>query len=179
MPVWTNKNVRYLLVVPVIALCIVAANAAYAHFFGATRTVDNYQVIFQPVPSLPVAGDNSTLLNFSVLQNGSNIYNTYVALVISESSGAPVEQFSYRQYEFSDITFPYTFQDPGDYAVELRTRIADDEKYQAEPLVARFDLSVQNPSQLVPFDELMLFYVTPAAAAIAGIVVYLHSKKKI
>lgn len=171
---------RYLLVVPAIALCIVAANAAYAHFFGATKTIDNYQIIFQPSPSLIVAGDNSTLLNFSVLQNGSNIYNTYVALVISEKgSGAPVEQFSYRQYEFSDITVPYTFPSPGDYTVELRTRVADDEKYQAEPLVASFDLSVQDPNQLVPFDELMLFYVTPAAAAIAGIVVYLHSKKKI
>ena len=171
---------RYLLVVPVIALCIVATNAAYAHFFGATKTIDSYQVIFQPTPSLPVAGDNSTQLNFSVLQNGSNIYNAYFALVISEkSSGAPVEQFSYRQYEFSDITIPYTFQSPGDYTVELRTRITDDEKYQAEPLVTSFDLSVQDPNQLVPFDELMLFYVTPGAAAIAGIVVYLHSKKKI
>ena len=171
---------RYLLVVPAIALCILATNAAYAHFFGATKTIDNYQVIFQPSPSLPVAGDNSTLLNFRILKDGNNIYNSYVALVISDkSSGAPVEQFSYRQYEFSDITVPYTFQSPGDYVVELRTRVADDEKYQAQPLVASFDLSVQDPNQLIPFDELMLFYVTPGAAATAGIVVYLHSKKKI
>jgi hypothetical protein len=172
--------VRYLLAVPAIALCILATNAAYAHFFGATKTIDNYQVIFQPSPSLPVAGDNSTLLNFSILKDGNNIYNSYVALVISDkSSGAPVEQFSYRQYEFSDITVPYTFQSPGDYVVELRTRVADDEKYQAQPLVASFDLSVQDPNQLIPFDELMLFYVTPGAAATAGIVMYLHSKKKI
>ena len=61
----------------------------------------------------------------------------------------------------------------------MRTRVADDEKYQAQPLVASFDLSVQDPNQLIPFDELMLFYVTPGAAATAGIVVYLHSKKKI
>jgi hypothetical protein len=38
---------------------------------------------------------------------------------------------------------------------------------------------VADPNQLVPFDELMLFYVTPAAAVIVGIAIYLHSKKKL
>lgn len=172
---------RYLLAaIPVIVLCVVATNAAYAHYFGATKDIGNYQVIFQPAPSLIVAGDNSTMLNFSVLEDGANIDNVYAALVVSDkSSGAAVEQFSYRQYEFSDISIPYTFPSPGDYSVELRTRVTGDEKYQATPLVASFDLSVVDPNQLVPFDELMLLYVTPAAAAIAGIVVYLHSKKKI
>ena len=52
-----------------------------------------------------------------------------------------------------------------------------DEKYQASPLVASADISVGNGS--IPFEELMLLYVTPAAAVIAGIVIYLHSKNKI
>jgi hypothetical protein len=60
--------------------------------------------------------------------------------------------------------------------VTLQTRIIGDEKYQANPLQASFDISVGNQ---VPFDELMLFYVTPAAVAITGIAIYLRSKKRL
>jgi hypothetical protein len=150
---------------------------AYAHFFGETKNIDGYQVIFAPFPATPAPGDNSTRLNFSVLENNDNIYNIHAAVVISEKqSGDVIDQIPYRVYEFSDITIPYTFDSTGDYVVMLQTRIIGDEKYQANPLVASFDISVGNQ---VPFDELMLFYVTPAAVVIAGIVVYLRSKKKL
>jgi hypothetical protein len=151
---------------------------AYGHFFGATKNIDNYQVIFAPNPSTPIAGDNSTSLNFSVLENNSNIYNIYTAMLVTEEeSGDIIAQMPYKFQEFSDITIPYTFNDTGTYVVTLQTRIAGDEKYQDNPLVASFDISVGN--QLIPFDELMLFYVTPATVIIAGIVIYLHSKKKL
>jgi hypothetical protein len=154
---------------------------ADAHFFGATKQIDNYQVIFAPYPNSPVAGSNSTYLNFSVLQNGSNIFNTHAALVIvDKASGTPIEQLPYRLYEFSDISIPYTFSSEGDYAVTLQTRITGDEKYQAVPLEASFDLTVLNPGpQGIPVEELMVFYVTPAAIAIAGIAIYMHSKGKL
>jgi hypothetical protein len=83
----------------------------------------------------------------------------------------------YKLYEFSDISIPYRFNETGDYVVTLQTRITGDEKYQASPLVASFDIPVSN--QLIPFDELMLYYVTPTAVAIAGISIYLHFKKKL
>jgi hypothetical protein len=150
----------------------------YAHFFGTTKNVDNYQVIFAPSPSTPVAGDNSTLLNFSVLENNANVYNLYVAMVVTDKqSGNIIGQIPYKFQEFSDITIPYMFNETGTYIVTLQTRITGDEKYQNTPLVASFDISVGN--QLIPFDELMLFYVTPATAAVAGIAIYLHSKKKL
>ena len=150
----------------------------YAHFFGTTKNVDNYQVIFAPSPSTPVAGDNSTLLNFSVLENNANVYNLYVAMVVTDKqSGNIIGQIPYKFQEFSDITVPYMFNETGTYVVTLQTRITGDEKYQNTPLVASFDISVGN--QLIPFDELMLFYVTPATAAVAGIAIYLHSKKKL
>ena len=150
----------------------------YAHFFGATKNVDNYQVTFAPSPSTPVLDDNSTSLNFSVLENNTNIYNLYVAMVVTEKqSGKIIGQIPYKFQEFSDITLPYSFNETGTYVVTLQTRITGDEKYQNTPLVASFDISVGN--QLIPFDELMLFYVTPATAAVAGIAIYLHSKKKI
>lgn len=154
------------------------AETIHAHFFGATKNVDNYQVIFAPSPSTLVAGDNSTVLNFSVLENNSNIYNLYVAILVAEKeSGDVIDQTPYRFQEFSDISIPYVFNETGTYEVTLQTRITGDDKYQNAPLVASFDISVGN--QLIPFDELMLFYVTPAAAVIAGIAIYLRSKKKI
>ena len=154
------------------------ANLAYGHFFGATQDIDGYQVIFAPYPSTPIVGSNSTLLNFSVLENGTNILNIHSAVVIRDrQTGDVVDQIPYRLYEFSDITVPYTFDRTGDYSVTLQTRIIGDEKYQATPLEASFDISVGN--QFMPFDELMLFYVTPAAVAIAGIAVYLHSRKRL
>lgn len=151
---------------------------AYGHFFGATKNIDNYQVIFSPSPSVPIAGDNSTSLNFSVLENNTNLYNIYSALVVTEKqSGDIVGQVPYKFQEFSDINIPYNFNNTGDYVITLQTRIAGDEKYQDSPLVASFDISVGN--QLIPFDELMLFYVTPATAVVAGLAIYLHSKKKL
>ncbi len=164
----------------VLAICIIViiqTGVAYGHFFGATKNIDNYQIIFAPNPSTPIAGDNSTSLNFSVLENNSNIYNIYAAMVVTEKqSGDIIGQIPYRFQEFSDITIPYSFNDTGTYVVTLQTRIAGDEKYQEDPLVASFDISVGN--ELIPFDELMLFYVAPATAAIAGIAIYLHSIKK-
>ena len=100
------------------------------------------------------------------------------ALVVTgKQSRDIVGQVPYRLYEFSDITIPFTFDDTGRYVVTLQTRITGDEKYQANPLVVNFDISVGN--EFIPFDELMLFYITPAAVAIAGITIYLHSKKRI
>jgi hypothetical protein len=151
---------------------------SYAHYFGSSVNVDNYQVVFSP-PSLLKAGDNSTTLNFSILDKyGNNINNIYSALVIRQS-GEIINQAPYRLFEFSDISIKYTFPKPGNYIVTLETIIQDDPKYQASPLVADFPVSAVAPKQVIPFDELMLFYVTPAAVAIAGIAIYLRSKNKL
>jgi hypothetical protein len=168
--------IRTLLFILLVA-AVTQAGFAYGHFFGDTKNVDRFQVVFAPYPSTPAPGDNSTRLNFSVLENNTNIYNIHAAVVIAEKqSGDIIDQIPYKLYEFSDITIPYTFNDNGDYVVTLQTRIIGDQKYQATPLVASFDISVGNQ---IPFDELMLFYVTPAAVAIAGIAIYLRSRKKL
>src|SRR5918998_600966 len=80
------------------------SEVTYGHFFGATKTTGNYQVIFAPSPSTPIAGDNSTSLNFSILQNNANIYNVYVAMIVTEKqSGDIIGHMPYRFHEFSDI----------------------------------------------------------------------------
>lgn len=178
MPKLSSPTTTACIVLAICIIIVIQTGFAYGHFFGATKNIDNYQVIFAPIPSTPIVGDNSTSLNFSVLENNSNIYSIYTAMLVTEKeSGDIIAQVPYKFQEFSDITIPYTFNDTGTYVVTLQTRIAGDEKYQDNPLVASFDISVGN--QLIPFDELMLFYVTPAAVAVAGIAMYLHSKKKL
>jgi hypothetical protein len=173
------SNSAFLIIIAI--FCIIASQigVAYGHYFGATKNIDNYQVVFSPYPSTPITGDNSTTLNFSVLDNSNNnLYNIYAALEVTDKkSGHIIGQVPYKLYEFSDISIPYRFNETGDYVVTLQTRITGDEKYQASPLVASFDIPVSN--QLIPFDELMLYYVTPTAVAIAGISIYLHFKKKL
>ncbi len=123
---------------------------SYAHFFGGdTIDIDKYQVTFVPYPSDPVAGSNSTTLNFSVLENNTNISNVYSALIITKmgSGGEAIAQYPYKLYEISDITLPFVFNGTGDYAVTLQTRIMGDPKYEAAPLEATFDLSVVSPFQ--------------------------------
>lgn len=177
-----RSSVSFALVAMLLLFFItIHTNLAYAHYFGAAKTIDQYQIVFSPYPSTPKAGDNSTRLNFSVLdKNNNNIYNIYSALVISEKqSGKIIDQVPYKLYEFSDISVPYRFPKPGDYVISLQTRITDDEKYKAEPMVANFDISAFDPHHIIPFDELMMYYVTPAAVIIAGLAVYLHSKNKL
>ena len=137
---------------------------AYAHFFGAIKDVDGYRVEFQPYPSAPIAGDNKTLLNFSVLnkESNQNLNNIFSSLIIKEKhSGKIVGQVPYKFYEFSDITIPYKFQNIADYTVTLETRINGDLKYEVNPLIVSFDVSALDPNQIMPFDEFVLYVVAP------------------
>ena len=107
---------------------------SYAHFLGGdTIQIDKYQVTFVPYPSNPVAGSNSTTLNFSVLENSTNISNVYSALTITKkgSGGEAIAQYPYKLYEISDIPLPFVFNGTGDYTVTLQTRIMGDPKYEA------------------------------------------------
>ena len=154
---------------------------AHAHFFGATKTVNGYQIVFQPAPSVPLAGDNSTLLNFSVLdKDNQNVNNIFASLIIKEkNSGNVVKVFPFKFYEFSDLTFPFSFKEIGDYVVTLQTKINGDPFYGDNPLSVDFDLSAGNPNQIIPFDELITYYVIPASLVILAIAIYLRRKNKI
>lgn len=151
------------------------------HFFGTTKNIGNYQIVFAPYPSLPFAGDNSTLLNFSILdKDNQNVKNISVSLSIKNKlNDSTVQNFPFRFYEFSDITFPYTFKEIGDYQVSLLVRINGDPTYSQTPLSADFDISAADPNQVIPTNELITYYVVPALAVIAVIVVYLRHKNKI
>ena len=159
--------------------------SASAHFFGVpilqNKTVGNYKIVFQPYPAIPLAGDNSTQINLSVLdKDGKNINIMFASLGIKQKeTGDLVKTFPFKLYEFSDMTFPYTFTKSGTYVVTLNSRINGDPLYSKTPLVVDFDLPVRSGSLLVLFSELMTYFLTPALIAIAGLAVYLRIKKKI
>jgi hypothetical protein len=143
---------------------------AYAHFFGKTIDIggnNGFQVVFAPYPATPVGDNNSTtMLNFSVLQKGANLYNINSAVVITDKkTGELVAQIPYKQYETSDITIPYTFKKIGDYVVTIQTRIPGDATYQSNPLVASFDLSVVSQIQTILSDKYTIGYIVIAAIA--------------
>ena len=156
---------------------------AYAHIFTnatpntITKNIDNYQIVFLPYPNIPLVDDNSTRLNFSLTENKTDVYNVFVSLIIKEkSSGNVIEQIPYKFYEFGDITFPYTFQNVGDYVVTLQARINGDAKYKVSPLIANFDISVLKSSEILFIGWIAV--LIPILAAIVGIVIYIDFKKR-
>lgn len=151
------------------------------HFFGISKNIGDYQIVFAPYPALPFAGDNSTLLNFSILdKDNQNVNNIFASLTIKNKvNGSIVQNFPFKFYEFSDITFPYTFKETGDYQVSLLVRIHGDPTYSQTPISVDFDISATNPNQVIPTDELIIYYLLPGLAAIAAIVSYLRHKNKI
>ena len=154
-------------------------NVANAHFFGATKRVDSYQVAFQTFPFVPFAGENSTL-NFSILDtDNSNINNVFATLILKEKdTGGIIAQIPYKFYEFSDITFPYRFQNNARYVATLEAKIVGDPKYDRKPLTADFDFAVGS-SPVIPFKELILYYVLPASIILIIVsAIYVYVKKK-
>lgn len=174
---------RHLLMFLVLlCLCLnIGSQFTYGHFFGTTKNIGNYQIIFAPYPPLPFAGDNSTLLNFSILdKDNQNVNNISASVVIkTKENGSIIQNIPFKFYEFSDITIPYTFKAIGAYQVSLLVRISGDPGYSQNPISADFDISATDPNQLIPTNELMLYYLVPALAVIAIIVVYLRRKNKI
>jgi hypothetical protein len=155
---------------------------AYAHIFTdtpntITKNIGKYQIVFLPYPNIPLVNDNSTKLNFSLMENKTDVYNVFVSLTIKErNSGNVVEQIPYKFYEFGDITFPYIFQNVSDYIITFQARINGDPKYEINPLKANFDISVVNPSNISFI--VWISSLIPIIAVLPGILIYIFFKKK-
>jgi hypothetical protein len=160
-------------------------NFAYAHIFSdtenaVTKNVDGkYQVAFLSYPPTPLVNDTSTKLNFSIMENNTDAPNLLTSLVIMDKvTGSVVEQTPYKFHEFGDVTYPYIFQDEGKYTVAVQAKINGDPKYESSPLIASFDVSVQNMEKLSNiFQHVILYYVNPILALIVGIVIYTESRR--
>lgn len=133
-----------------VSISVINNNIVFAHIFSSTpnsifNEKDGYSVGFLPYPALPKVGDNNTLLNFNVQKNGNDVTNTFVSLIIKDSStNKIVHQVPYKFHEFADITYSYTFQNQSKYSLSLLTKIAGDTKYENNPLIVSFDMDISN-----------------------------------
>ena len=161
---------------------------AYAHIFSdtenaVTRNIDGgrYQVSFLPYPTELKVNDTTTKLNFSVMQNNTDVPFLFTSLVIMDkNTGERVEQTPYKFHEFGDVTYPYMFKNDGDYNVAIQAKINGDPKYDSSPLIASFDVSVRGMEKMInSLQQIMLFYLTPALAAVVGSIIYIQHKREV
>ena len=157
---------------------------ASAHFYGVpvlqNKTAGDYKIVFQPYPTIPIAGDNSTKINISILgKDGKNINSVFSSLIIkSKDTGEILKRFPYGFYEFSDMTFSYTFPKVGTYLLTLESKINGDPSYSQNPLLVDLELPVGGGVYSLPFAQSLVFYLIVAIAVIAAITFYLRTRRK-
>jgi len=157
---------------------------ASAHFYGVpvlqNKTAGDYKIVFQPYPTIPIAGDNSTKINISILgKDGKNINAVFSSLIIkSKDTGEILKRFPYGFYEFSDMTFSYTFPKVGTYLLTLESKINGDPSYSQNPLSVDLELPVGSKIYSLTFAQSLAFYLIVAIAVIAAITFYLRTRRK-
>lgn len=157
---------------------------ASAHFYGVpvlqNKTAGDYKIVFQPYPTIPIAGDNSTKINISILgKDGKNINSVFSSLIIkSKDTGEILKRFPYGFYEFSDMTFSYTFPKVGTYLLTLESKINGDPSYSQNPLLVGLELRVGGGAYSLTFAQSLAFYLIVAIAVIAAITFYLRTRRK-
>jgi hypothetical protein len=157
---------------------------ASAHFYGVpvlqNKTAGDYKIVFQPYPTIPIAGDNSTKINLSILgKDDRNINAVFASLIIkSKDTGEILKRFPYGFYEFSDMTFSYTFPNVGTYLLTLESKINGDPSYSQNPLLVDFELPVGGGKYSLTFAQSFAFYLIVAIAVIAAITFYVRTRRK-
>jgi hypothetical protein len=157
---------------------------ASAHFFGVpileNKTVDNYKIVFQPFPTMPAANDNSTKINLSILdKENQNINAVFSSLIIKEKDSPEIlKTFPYQFYEFSDMTFSYTFPKEGTYLVTLLSKINADPFYMETPLIVEFELPVGAVKYYLTLTQSIFLYLTIMIAIIGAIIFYRRTRIK-
>ena len=157
---------------------------ASAHFYGVpvlqNKTAGDYKIVFQPYPTIPIAGDNSTKINISILgKDGKNINSVFSSLIIkSKDTGEILKRFPYGFYEFSDMTFSYTFPKVGTYLLTLESKINGYPSYSQNPLSVDLELPVGSKIYSLTFAQSLAFYLIVAIAVIAAITFYLRTRRK-
>jgi len=157
---------------------------ASAHFYGVpvlqNKTAGDYKIVFQPYPTIPIAGDNSTKINISILgKDGKNINSVFSSLIIkSKDTGEILKRFPYGFYEFSDMTFSYTFPKVGTYLLTLESKINGDPSYSQNPLLVDLELPVGGGVYSLTFAQSLAFYLIVAIAVIAASTFYLRTRRK-
>jgi hypothetical protein len=157
---------------------------ASAHFLGVpvlkNETAGDYKIVFQPYHTVPIVGDNSTKINLSILgKDDQNINAVFASLIIkAKDTGEILKMFPYGFYEFSDMTFSYTFLKVGTYLVTLQSKINGDSSYAETPLLVDFELPVGGGKYSLSFTQSRGSYLTVAIALTAAVTFYLRTRRK-
>ena len=157
---------------------------ASAHFYGVpvlqNKTAGDYKIVFQPYPTIPIAGDNSTKINISILgKDGNNINGVFASLIIkAKDTGEILKRFPYGFYEFSDMTFSYTFPKVGTYLLTLESKINGDPSYSQKPLLVELEMPVGSGIYSLTFAQSLAIYLIIAIAIVAAITFYLRTRRK-
>ena len=159
-------------------------NLAYAHIFPGTPNAvfiekDGYQIGFLPYPKNPKVNDDDTLLNLNVQENGNDVGNTFVSLIIMDkNTNKIVHQIPYKFYSFADMSYPYVFKHEGKYSLSLLTKIAGDEKYENNPLIVTFQLDTDGIVNKISSANSIIIYSVIALSIIICIGFIYRTKLK-
>jgi hypothetical protein len=159
-------------------------NLAYAHIFPGTPNAvfiekDGYQIGFLPYPKNPKVNDD-TLLNLNVQENGNDVGNTFVSLIIMDkNTNKIVHQVPYKFYSFADMSYPYVFKHEGKYSLSLLTKIAGDGKYENNPLIVTFQLDTDGIVNKISSASSIIIYSVIALSIIICIVFIYRTKLKL
>ncbi len=160
-------------------------NLAYAHIFPGTPNAvfiekDGYQIGFLPYPKNPKVNDDATLLNLNVQENGNDVGNTFVSLIIMDkNTNKIVHQVPYKFYSFADMSYPYVFKHEGKYSLSLLTKIAGDEKYENNPLIVTFQLDTDGIVNKISSANSIIIYSVIALSIIICIGFIYRTKLKL
>jgi hypothetical protein len=116
-------------------------------------------------------------LNLNVQQNGNDVSNTYASLIITDKiTKKIVHQIPYKFYLFADMSYSYVFKNEGKYSLSLLTKIAGDEKYEDNPLIASFDLETENTINKIDDINSIIIYSIIALAVIVVGIIFIYKK---
>jgi hypothetical protein len=74
------------------------------------------------------------------------------------------------------MSYPYIFKNEDKYSLSLLTKIAGDEKYEDNPLIATFDLDTEGTVNKISNANSIIIYSIIALAIVIGII-FLYKKK--
>ena len=113
------------------------------------------------------------------MQNNTDVPFLFTSLLITKIQERSWNKPHTSFMNLETLPTPITSEMTARYNVAIQAKINGDPKYETQPLIAGFDVSVRNMEKMMnSFQQIMLFYLTPVLAAIAGSIIYMGHKRE-
>jgi hypothetical protein len=139
-----------------ICICLIAI-VSFHYIYGhipedapnvVVKKIENYKMLFLPYPKEPIPNDDPAKLNFNVQKDNIDVYGLFVSIIIKDKKlGSIVHQIPYKFYPIGDIFIDHVFTNSSEYEIFLLAKINNDPKYQTNPLMGKFDISVREQNK--------------------------------